>query len=75
MENEIDDGGPAFPNPTTCATDGMTLRDYFAGQALAGMTANPFWDDADESEIAAGAYEHADAMLQQRKANPCTKAQ
>ena len=31
----------AFPhgNPTHGGTTGMTLRDYFAGQALAGMTA------------------------------------
>lgn len=42
--NEIHDGGQAFPRATmetidgvnTGRFDGMTLRDYFAGQALAG---------------------------------------
>lgn len=39
----IDDGGPAFPrtvqhfNDYMEGKDGMTLRDWFAGQALAGM--------------------------------------
>lgn len=37
------DGGPAFPHPTECSDGraiphlGMTLRDWFAGQALAGI--------------------------------------
>lgn len=38
------DGGPAFPRPTVAleretewGADGMTLRDWFAGQALAGF--------------------------------------
>lgn len=38
-----DDSGPAFPvgdvSKTQCL--GMSLRDYFAGQALAGAMANP----------------------------------
>lgn len=42
MKTPINDGGPAFPlinehtHPTTI-NNGMTLRDYFAGQALAGI--------------------------------------
>ena len=43
MKPQINDGGPAFPmtgegchNPLY-SQPGMTLRDYFAGQALAGM--------------------------------------
>lgn len=42
MSKPIDDGGPAFPNNDAhgCAFSGMTLRDYFAGQALAGLCAN-----------------------------------
>ena len=55
MPNERKDGGPAFPqldvvigdrdghgdvlDAYTQATGGMTLRDWFAGQALAGMLA------------------------------------
>ena len=32
---------PAFPSPHYIDVDGMTLLDYFAGQALAGIMANP----------------------------------
>jgi hypothetical protein len=40
MSTPINDGGPAFPvtgcvHPNGNAMVGMTLRDYFAGQALA----------------------------------------
>jgi len=44
-----DDGGPAYPRPNSIILfnneivweqDGMTLLDYFAGQALAGIVAN-----------------------------------
>ena len=49
---------------------GMTLRDWFAGQALAGFAASPAaldgaWRD---QTVAACAYEIADAMLEARKA-------
>lgn len=35
---QIDNGGPAYPywNNKENTIHGMTLRDYFAGQALAG---------------------------------------
>lgn len=48
---------------------GMTLRDWFAGQALAGLMANanmPFAPDYAECEpgqIGQAAYDIADAML------------
>lgn len=42
--SKIDDGGPAFPwedmrdsSGVPMPNPGMTLRDYFAGQALAGI--------------------------------------
>jgi hypothetical protein len=74
MSATIDDGGPAFPAPAYAAniTDkGMTLRDYFAGQALAGICA-PLYDDESPTiwkhrEFAKGAYMFADAMLAARK--------
>jgi hypothetical protein len=31
----------AFPNPNRTDQTGMTLRDYFAAQALQGLLANP----------------------------------
>jgi hypothetical protein len=65
------DGGPAFPTSNGGSPDdGMTLRDYFAGKAMQTILAK--WPprmgteseiDADLSEIAAGAYLLADAML------------
>ena len=50
MSDERKDGGQAFPQSVTVgpnddlypAYPGMTLRDYFAGQALAGMLSNGF---------------------------------
>ena len=35
MKTPSNDGGPAFP--VMYCSEGMTLRDYFAGQALAGF--------------------------------------
>lgn len=38
------DGRPAFPHNTevlSSVSTGMTLRDWFAGQALAGLCAHP----------------------------------
>jgi len=45
---EINDGGPAFPFPdivnangdVQSGCNGMSLRDYFAGQALTGLLSN-----------------------------------
>jgi hypothetical protein len=72
-------GGPAFPhdeysNPSEC---GMTLRDYFAGQALTGMLADSdrsikLYDSAGDDDEAMAeinaqwAYFMADAMLKER---------
>lgn len=44
----------------------LTLRDYFAAQALAGMLADSRFDPPIE-KLAKGAYEAADAMLKARE--------
>ena len=37
MSQSPNDGGPAFASPSYYANPGMSLLDYFAGQALAGL--------------------------------------
>jgi hypothetical protein len=59
-----EDGGPAFPT-AYAASDGMKLRDWFAGQALAGLTAR-HEQYASIEEVASLAYAVADAMLAAR---------
>ena len=61
MSAFIDDGGPAFPNNDEhgCGYTGMTLRDYFAGQALAASCPIGY----PVKGIAKRAYEAADAMI------------
>ena len=44
----------------------MTLRDWFAGQALAGIMANPNVVSIADAEVVKAAYQHADAMLDAR---------
>lgn len=68
------DGGPAFPQldntfGSARATGGMSLRDWFAGQALASiMQDRAIWDSApdEELDIAKRMYRWADAMLAAR---------
>ena len=66
-------GGPAFPAPagrlTPITDQGMTLRDYFAAKAL--PTAIKEVEDAGTynlADVAAIAYQYADAMLKERQA-------
>jgi len=65
------DGRPAFPygqkNITERSSEGMTLRDYFAGQALAGILSAANFGNA-KDWIGQRAYEYADAMLAAREA-------
>ena len=76
------DGGPAFPSAgtgrehgETARYRGMTLRDWFAGQALAGWlasygpdTKHPFHSET-LGDTAREAYVMADAMLKVRADN------
>lgn len=83
MSSIPDDGGPAFP--VSCSadgvplgvsyqnTDGMTLRDWFAGVALQGILAanakcsEEVNDKNVDFVVAREAYASADAMIEARK--------
>ena len=79
MSAQIDDGGPAFPVPLLPGETwigpgsplGMTLRDWFAGQALNGYLAswetNNAPDFYETDHVAKTAYTYADAMIEARK--------
>ena len=80
MSAQINDGGPAFARSATKGTSGiiirdaqtgMSLRDYFAGQALAGLLADS--NASSRSVYATDAYDLADAMLAARNLNKETK--
>lgn len=69
-----DDGGPAFPVSQNAHEEGMSLRDWFAGQALKGLLAkhgDAGWCERGEVKSTLGAaqtcYDYADAMLEARK--------
>jgi hypothetical protein len=62
MSTKKKDGGPAFPTQSSPYFTGMTLRDWFAGQALTA----PWSSNFEVSEAAEIAYEFADAMLAAR---------
>jgi hypothetical protein len=69
--SKINDGGAAFPLERPAWHNGMSLRDWFAGQAMAAAW-NAFHKGYFNSEnpardIAAAAYQQADAMLAARK--------
>ena len=88
----IDTGGPAFPQPTIVGINGevhdfgspslgMTLLDWFAGQAMQGLIASgcivpcrsttPEGIEAERKayakEVATSSYRYADAMIAARK--------
>jgi hypothetical protein len=74
----IIDGGPAFPsNDDGIQNEGMTLRDWLAGQALGAVVADSLAFNMrmielgknpalKESDVAKQAYVYADAMLKAR---------
>jgi len=80
---ERKDGGPAFPTENFVPypggggagqhviNGGMSLRDWFAGQALAGIMASPACLDGSfertPSIAAKAAWTYADAMLNARE--------
>lgn len=82
-----DDGGPAFPQSLTLerefvGSDGMSLRDYFAGQVLGSIVGDAQWSAAAMQQreweatpvgpsqvMARICYSVADAMIAARKVN------
>jgi hypothetical protein len=86
MTEPTKDGGPAFPQVEEIQIDGrtvfvkqtgMTLREYFAGQAVVGMLSNQSLTKAigiqskiekveSSNLISQICYKYADAMLQER---------
>lgn len=73
-------GGPAFPRPSStydpdhtqygfdAAHDGMSMRDWFAGQVIARLIGVYGFEDGEDKRILAErAYEMADAMLAERE--------
>jgi len=68
-------GGPAYPVPMDNWDHGMTLRDYFAGQAVGEVIAH-FADkhlslyEPAPGAFARKAYEIADAMIAAREPKP-----
>jgi hypothetical protein len=63
-------GGAAFPSTQDQwerGMEGMTLRDWFAGQALSGLLAKYNLNaPSDQNTLAQMSYELADAMLAER---------
>lgn len=69
---DIDWGGQAFPTEGGDQSGlypdpGMSLRDWFAGQALSGQLANRYQDQYSDAAQASRAYAFADAMIAARK--------
>jgi hypothetical protein len=62
-------GGSAFPVAVgdDVLSWGMTLRDYFAAKAMQGMIGADAHKKSTDQQIAAYAYEMADAMLDERE--------
>ena len=73
MTSEAKTRKPAFPvsfgpDGTPGYDDGMTLRDYFAGQALVGLVASKLHTLAFQpKDDASYCYALADAMLKERE--------
>lgn len=93
-DHTMKDGGPAYPQPQVAdgqggieytEVEGMSLRDWFAGQAIGAQLTSIAISDASakallesasiegvtvKQKLASKAYEMADAMLDAREA-PC----
>jgi len=81
-EKEIDTGGAAFPRPignsgpthyearkVSAESEGMSLRDWFAGMAITAMYmyGQDLAEEKSAQDIAKASYEIADAMIEEGK--------
>ena len=73
MSDKQNDGGPAFSCKANESrggypANGMSLRDWFAGQALAGLLASGVASERGQTceDVAQIAYANADAMIAER---------
>ena len=74
------EGEPAFPSPPvgtgdprdgmTTGSPGMTLRQWYIGQALMGFNANPNFSHAQADDIALLAIHQADHVMKQLYPQP-----
>jgi len=77
---KVDDGDQAFPTDKDTwdsGFGGMSLRDYYAGQAMQGILSSPSkfilngktisGDDHAENPISTAAYGIADAMISRKR--------
>lgn len=77
MSTPGNDGGPAFPGykngpigTIAVQSEGMSLRDYFAGKALGAYLAGRNIGDGRDTfpmGVAQACYRYADAMLKARE--------
>lgn len=76
--NIINSGGSAFPYNRDISNaqeweevEGMTLRDYFAGQALMGLCSTTdnegIWQYGTTANVSEVSYKISDAMLKERE--------
>lgn len=61
-------GGPAYPVTNDCVQWGMTVHDYFLGQALIGILSNPELRNESSTGYAKRAWGAADALVKLREA-------
>jgi len=69
----INDGGPAFPIAENGLQgyNGMSIRDYFAGQAMTAIIGSLYCTpETSFKEVSGRAYAQADAMLKAREVKP-----
>lgn len=67
MPEDSNHGGSAYPTVWTQDTaPGMTLRDWFAGQALAGLMSQSDYCIGGVYDAAEVAYDQADLILEER---------